>query len=192
MGMSGSLEKLRTLTSRLEERIAERKAASVSSGEAASVSSDEIFPAITISSVSEDQSEAAEADGEKVRKENISRVHELYSDLKIFEKCPDFGTIFLYKAMNLSGIGLKEEDFAVVREGKYIQIIAITYEPDATGKKKAKNVSLGYFGRGESLDPVLKNKIIEFVLRWRYEKAFQNLAHYRDLLKKVEKQKTLF
>jgi hypothetical protein len=52
-------------------------------------------------------------------------------------------------------------------------------------KKKAKNTSLGYFGKAETLDPVRKNQVIEFVLRWRYEKAFQNLEHYRLLLEKV-------
>ena len=88
--------------------------------------------------------------------------------------------------MNLSGIGLKEDDFGQVREGKYIQIIAITYEPDKNGKKKAKNISLGYFGKAETLDPALKNEIIEFVLRWRYEKAFQNVEHYKDLIAKVD------
>lgn len=123
-----------------------------------------------------------------IRQENIARVEELYETLRIFEKSPDFNNIFLYKAMNLSGIGLKEEDFGEVREGKYIQIIAITYEPDKNGKKKAKNISLGYFGKAETLKPVLKNKIIEFVLRWRYEKAFQNVEHYKDLLSKVEQE----
>jgi hypothetical protein len=121
-----------------------------------------------------------------VRQENIVRVKELYEKLKIFEKSPDFDNIFIYKAMNLSGIGLKEEDFGEVREGKYIQIIAITYEPDKNGKKKAKNISLGYFGKAETLDNTLKNEIIEFVLRWRYEKAFQNVEHYKDLIARVE------
>ncbi|MEA3492528.1 MAG: hypothetical protein U9R27_11575 [Campylobacterota bacterium] len=123
---------------------------------------------------------------EEVREENIERVWELYNELKILEKSPDFDKIFLYKAMNLSGIGLKEEDFGMIRTGKYIQVIAITYEPDATGKKKAKNISLGYFGKGETIDPNLKNLIIEFVLRWRYEKAFQNLEHYKNLIAKLE------
>ena len=121
-----------------------------------------------------------------VRAHNIIRVKTLYEKLKIFEKSPDFNTIFAYKAMNLSGIGLKEEDFGAVREGKYIQIIAITYEPDKNGKKKAKNISLGYFGKSETLNVDLKNEIIEFVLRWRYEKAFQNVAHYKDLIAKVD------
>ena len=110
----------------------------------------------------------------------------LYEKLKIFEKSPDFDTVFAYKAMNLSGIGLKEEDFGAVREGKYIQIIAITYEPDKNGKKKAKNISLGYFGKSETLNVDLKNEIIEFVLRWRYEKAFQNVAHYKNLIARVD------
>ena len=88
--------------------------------------------------------------------------------------------------MNLSGIRLKEDDFGVVREGKYIQIIAITYEPDKNGKKKAKNISLGYFGKAETLDGTLKSEIIEFVLRWRYEKAFQNVEHYKHLIDRIE------
>lgn len=128
-----------------------------------------------------------------MRKENALRIKKLYEKLKIFEKAPNFDNIFIYKAMNLSGIGLKEEDFAQVRDGKYIQIIAITYEPDKKGRKKAKNISLGYFGKAEKLDSVLKNEIIEFVLRWRYEKAFQNVEHYKDLIAKVElPSKTLF
>ena len=120
-----------------------------------------------------------------VRADNIVRVSILYRKLKIDEKSPDFEQIFIYKAMNLSGIGLKEDDFGEVREGKYIQIIAITYEPDKNGKKKAKNISLGYFGKAEILEETRKNDIIEFVLRWRYEKAFQNVEHYKDLIARV-------
>jgi len=121
-----------------------------------------------------------------VRLENLVRMLELYSDLEISKKAPDLEHIFVYKAMNISGIGLKEEDFGEIREGKYVQIIAITYEPDKNGKKKAKNISLGYFGKAETLDNEFKNKIIEFVLRWRYEKAFQNLKHYRVLLARLQ------
>jgi hypothetical protein len=119
------------------------------------------------------------------RPQNIKRVKELYESLGIFEKSPDFDNLFSYKAMNLSGIGLKEDDFGEIREGKYVQIIAITYEPDANGKKKAKNISLGYFGKAESVDSELKREIIEFVLRWRYEKAFANLEHYKELIIRV-------
>ena len=79
-----------------------------------------------------------------------------------------------------------------MRAGKYIQIIAITYEPDKNGKKKAKNISLGYFGKAEALAPERKNNIIEFVLRWRYEKAFQNVEHYKDLIARVNAPDTLF
>jgi len=129
---------------------------------------------------------------ESVRQENIERVQALYEKLHIFEKSPDFENLFIYKAMNLSGIGLKEDDFGEVREGKYIQIIAITYEPDKNGKKKAKNISLGYFGKAETLASERKNDIIEFVLRWRYEKAFQNVEHYKDLIEKINTSDTLF
>lgn len=174
--MPSSLDKLRALTSRLDEKIEEkeRKTKKVSSP----------VPEIKISE--KKQLKKTKISGDDVRNNNILRVKQLYEKLKIFEKSPDFDQVFMYKAMNISGIGLKEEDFAEVREGKYIQIIAITYEPDKNGKKKAKNISLGYFGKAETLENTLKNEIIEFVLRWRYEKAFQNVEHYKDLIARVE------
>jgi len=129
---------------------------------------------------------------EPVRSENLARFTELYLKLDIRKKVPDIVDIFIYKAMNISGIGLKEEDFGQIRAGKYVQVIAITYEPDKNGKKKAKNISLGYFGKAEALEGSRKNEVIEFVLRWRYEKAFQNLEHYRLLLEKVLPRETLF
>jgi len=200
---SSSLERLKALTSKLEDRIAQKRvntSAEVStvSDTTTAVSEPPEKPHVQEKTTPVSKPEpmmtvlVKEENAEKIREENIERVHFLYNDLKISEKCPDFGTIFAYKAMNLSGIGLKEEDFGVIREGKYIQVIAITYEPDKNGKKKAKNISLGYFGKGETIDPNLKNKIIEFVLRWRYEKAFQNVQHYRDLLAKLDRPKTLF
>jgi hypothetical protein len=123
---------------------------------------------------------------DRVRLENLVRMIELYKKLEVDKKAPDLDKIFIYKAMNISGIGLKEEDFGEIREGKYVQIIAITYEPDKNGKKKAKNISLGYYGKAETLSKEFKNNIIEFVLRWRYEKAFQNLKHYRVLISRVQ------
>ena len=183
--MSSSLDKLKELTSRLEEKIDKKD--TVATPIKKVVVTDKIDIVKKIPQRNHD------IDYEVVRKENIERVKTLYKKLKIFEKSPDFDTIFVYKAMNLSGIGLKEEDFGEVREGKYIQIIAITYEPDKNGKKKAKNISLGYFGKAETLDVRLKNEIIEFVLCWRYEKAFQNLVHYKDLIARVDTpSRTLF
>ncbi len=178
--MSSSLDKLKALTSRLEDKIEEKeKISSVISTELKEVKKSEEKPLSKAVKKVEDNCD-------NVREENITRVQELYEKLKIFEKSPDFDKVFIYKAMNLSGIGLKEDDFGEVREGKYIQVIAITYEPDKNGKKKAKNISLGYFGKAETLESTLKNEIIEFVLRWRYEKAFQNVEHYKDLISRVE------
>jgi len=128
---------------------------------------------------------AFDPDTNPVRAENLMRVAELYLKLQVYEKVPEIEHLFIYKAMNISGIGLKEDDFGEIREGKYVQVIAITYEPDKNGKKKAKNISLGYFGKAETLELSYKNEIIEFVLRWRYEKAFQNLEHYKVLLERV-------
>ncbi|MGB5505327.1 MAG: hypothetical protein WBM70_01435 [Sulfurovum sp.] len=178
--MSSSLDKLRELTSRLEDKLEQKeKVSAVVSEEAKEVKkSEKKPPSKSVEKVTENC--------DNVRDENIVRVKELYEKLKIYEKSPDFDKVFVYKAMNLSGIGLKEDDFGEVREGKYIQVIAITYEPDKNGKKKAKNISLGYFGKAETLETKLKNEIIEFVLRWRYEKAFQNVEHYKDLIARVE------
>jgi len=207
--MSSSLDKLRALTSRLEEKLVEKEndasaseksvqeevrkevwKETVETTAAEPVSTSAPKPVTEVSAVEKETKTEKSSQFETTRRNNIDRVHELYKKLKIFEKSPDFNNIFMYKAMNLSGIGLKNEDFGQVREGKYIQIIAITYEPDKNGKKKAKNISLGYFGKAETLDSVLKNEIIEFVLRWRYEKAFQNVEHYKDLIERVEVPET--
>lgn len=186
--MSSSLDKLKALTSRLEDKLEQRgKVQSLTSStkeEVKSVEEKSVQKPIPVTVIKPVKDLKISVD--TVRTENTLRVKQLYEKLKIFEKSPDFTNIFIYKAMNLSGIGLKEEDFGQVREGKYIQIIAITYEPDKNGKKKAKNISLGYFGKAETLETTLKNEIIEFVLRWRYEKAFQNVAHYKDLIAKVD------
>jgi hypothetical protein len=185
--MSSSLDKLKALTSRLEDKLEEKEKTSEV------LSSEKPKPKISEKKPSPKRKKIVEINCDNVRDDNIKRVEELYVKLKIFEKSPDFDQIFIYKAMNLSGIGLKEDDFGEVREGKYIQIIAITYEPDKNGKKKAKNISLGYFGKAETLENILKNEIIEFVLRWRYEKAFQNVEHYKDLIERVETpSETLF
>ena len=199
--MASSLDKLKALTSKLEEKLEkkEKKVEKVSTDapkkEKVKVKepvktqkpvNKEPIKKESVTKVTSSRKKVTTPGTDAVREENIERVKTLYEKLKIFEKSPDFGNIFVYKAMNLSGIGLKEDDFGEVREGKYIQIIAITYEPDKNGKKKAKNISLGYFGKAETLESGLKNEIIEFVLRWRYEKAFQNLEHYKDLISRVE------
>lgn len=171
--MSSSLDKLKALAGRLEDKLEKKEKLSLPAAEGPLTNDHKPTKKVKVNA-------------ESIRRENILRVKELYEKLKIFEKSPDFDNIFIYKAMNLSGIGLKEDDFGEAREGKYIQIIAITYEADKNGKKKAKNISLGYFGKAETLETVLKNEIIEFVLRWRYEKAFQNVQHYKELIARVE------
>ena len=119
------------------------------------------------------------------RESNLKRVELLYEKLELSKKHDDFSNIFDYKAMNLAGIGLKEEDFGEIREGKYIQIIAIIYLKSQTGKSLPKNISLGYYGKAEKLSLEKKNDIVEFVLRWRYEKTFQHTHYYKQLLSKL-------
>ena len=197
--MSSSLEKLKALASKLEDKLEQKTKAISPEAEARVVEKIQPEPIQELASEPTPQAQTVaptsilqrmENTYDGVREDNMNRVKQLFYKLKIFEKSPDFENVFVYKAMNLSGIGLKEDDFGEVREGKYIQVIAITYEPDKNGRKKAKNISLGYFGKGETLDSTVKNEIIEFVLRWRYEKAFQNLEHYKDLILKVEKPAT--
>ena len=117
---------------------------------------------------------------------NMESLRKLFSELKINEKCPDFDNVFKYKAMNLAGIGLRDDDFGELRIGKYIQIIAISYDSIGEEKKKAKNISLGYYGKGEMLEIEKKYKIIEFILRWRYEKGLQSIDNYIHLLDKLK------
>jgi len=215
--MSSSLDKLKALTNRLDDRLTQKRESSFvedNREDLSQIVEKTIDPVVDpITKEDEERLDLFDPDktpkenvvdrarsssditvlvknkeSEDIRADNIVRVEELYQKLKIFEKSPDFDNIFMYKAMNLSGIGLKDDDFGTVREGKYIQIIAITYEPDSKGKKKAKNISLGYFGKGETIDPELKNNIIEFVLRWRYEKAFQNVEHYKNLLAMIDRE----
>jgi len=169
--MVDSIDRIRVLTQKLDDKIALKN----------NISNEEINHSIM----------SPKESMKHIRRFNISKVNELYIKLDVSKKSPNFGDIFLYKAMNISGIGLKEEDFGEIREGKYIQIIAITYEPDSNGKKKAKNVSLGYFGKAQLLEPELKNDIIEFVLRWRYEKAFQTLEYYEVLIAKLDEPITI-
>jgi len=70
-----------------------------------------------------------------------------------------------------------------------IQRLRMLFEELGINKKcsclEAKNISLGYFGNGANLSPELKNNIIDFVLRWRYEKGFQSQDHYKLLINKI-------
>lgn len=114
------------------------------------------------------------------RKKNLAEVERLYQALGISKKVERFEELFAYKAINLSGISLADEDLGSVKEGKYAQIIGIIYDKEA--KVKNKNISLAYYGRAEKLSAGQKNDIIAFVLGWRFEKSFRTLEHYHNLL----------
>ena len=114
---------------------------------------------------------------ELTRKENLKRLKELYEKLGLKKKTHDFETIFGYKAINLSAVSLQKESFGEIQEGKYLQILAIT-KVDG----KSKNISLAYFGRVENVEESLRSEVIEFVIRYRFEKSFLNLEHYHELL----------
>lgn len=114
------------------------------------------------------------------RKSNLKSLEELYRKLGIDTKVGEFDALFEFKAINLSGLSLADDDLGTIKEGKYAQIIAIIYDKEA--KVKNKNISLAYYGRAEKLSPSLKRDIIAFVLGWRFEKSFRTLEHYHNLM----------
>lgn len=114
------------------------------------------------------------------RKSNLKSLEELYRKLGIDTKVAVFDALFEFKAINLSGLSLADEDLGAIKEGKYAQIIAIIYDKEA--KVKNKNISLAYYGRAEKLSPSQKRDIIAFVLGWRFEKSFRTLEHYHNLM----------
>lgn len=117
---------------------------------------------------------------ETARKDNLLHLEELFFEIELDKKVDTFSSIFNFKAINLSGATLSIEELGKIQEGKYLQILAISYDKDA--KVKSKNISLGYFGRVENVDVEFKNKIVEFIIRYRFEKSFITLEHYHDML----------
>ncbi len=122
---------------------------------------------------------------ERVRKDNISALEFLYKDIGIDKKVENFDDIFDFKAINLSGASLLQESLGTIKKGKYLQILAISYNKEA--RVKSKNISLGYFGKAELVDVKLKDKIVEFIIRYRFEKSFMTLEHYNGMLKVYKK-----
>ena len=119
------------------------------------------------------------------RKENLKKLENLFDTLALNAKVAEFKQLFDFKAINLSGASLLSENLGEVKEGKYLQILAIGYDKNAV--VKSKNLSLGYYGRAENVDVELKNKIVEFIIRFRFEKSFMTLEHYHDMLEPFKK-----
>ncbi|MDD2789951.1 MAG: hypothetical protein PHU40_04720 [Sulfurimonas sp.] len=121
---------------------------------------------------------------EVARKENLRILEDLYNTLQIDKKVETFAELFMFKAINLSGASLLSENLGEVKAGKYLQILAISYDKEAI--VKSKNISLGYYGKAENVDEALKNKIVEFIMRFRFEKSFMTLEHYYDVIEKFK------
>ena len=122
---------------------------------------------------------------ELARKENLRSLSALFETLELSSKVGEFNEIFEFKAINLSGISLSEEDIGSIKEGKYLQIIGIKYDREA--KVKNRNISLGYYGRVEKVDEKLRETIIRFIIAWRFEKSFRTLEHYYGMLDRLPK-----
>jgi hypothetical protein len=125
---------------------------------------------------------------ERSRKDNLVILQDLFIELGINQKIEEFNELFNYKAINLSGASLQNDSLGEIKKGKYLQILAIGYDKDAV--VKSKNISLGYFGKAENVDVNLKNKIVEFIIRFRFEKSFMTLEHYYDMLETFKPQET--
>ncbi|WP_373072287.1 hypothetical protein [Sulfurimonas sp.] len=123
---------------------------------------------------------------EKVRKNNLVKLRSLFEDIGFSNKIEEFDDIFEFKAINLSGASLLAENLGEIKKGKYLQVLAITYDKEAS--VKSKNISLGYFGKSENVEPELKDKIVEFIIRYRFEKSFMTLEHYNGMLNSFDKK----
>ncbi len=123
---------------------------------------------------------------EMARKENLIVLKELYEEIGVNEKVEPFLSIFNFKAINLSGASLLSENLGAIKEGKYLQILAISYDKEAV--VKSKNISLGYYGRVENVDTQFKDKVVEFIIRYRFEKSFMTLEHYHTMLEPYNKK----
>lgn len=117
---------------------------------------------------------------ELARKNNLKILEELYTQVGIDKKVAKFESIFAFKAINLSGASLLNENLGEIKEGKYLQVLAIEY--DKKVDKKSKNISLAYFGRVENVETEFKDKVVEFIIRYRFEKSFITLEHYHTML----------
>lgn len=122
---------------------------------------------------------------EKRRRENFNRLKELFTLLALDEKVESFEALFEFKAINLLGITLTPEALGVIQKKRYVQILAIRSKKERKGND---NLSLGYYGKSEALDEVLRERIVEFILRWRFEKSFYHVEFYRDLIEQIEEE----
>jgi len=123
---------------------------------------------------------------EIARKENLSILKKLYLEIGIDKKVKNFEDIFEFKAINLSGASLLSESLGEIKEGKYLQVLAISYDKNAV--IKSQNRSLAYYGRVENVDTNFKDKVIEFIIRYRFEKSFMTLEHYHGMLEPFRKE----
>lgn len=121
---------------------------------------------------------------ERTRKDNLVTLEELYNNLGINQKVEEFSELFNYKAINLSGASLLGDSLGEIKKGKYLQILAIGYDKEAV--VKSKNISLGYFGKAENVDEELKGRVVEFIIRFRFEKSFMTLEHYNTMLESLK------
>ncbi|MBL0707697.1 MAG: hypothetical protein JJW00_01440 [Sulfurimonas sp.] len=122
---------------------------------------------------------------ETTRQENMKILKNLYKEIELDKKLDNFSDLFNFKAINLSGASLLGDNLGEIKQGKYLQILAISYDKNAS--KKSTNVSLGYFGKAQNVKLSLKNKIVEFIIRYRFEKSFMSLENYYTMLDNFKK-----
>ena len=117
---------------------------------------------------------------ETARKDNLKKLKILFTQIGVNEKVENFSDLFDFKAINLSGASLASDSLGEIKKGKYLQILAISYDKNAI--QKSKNSSLAYFGKVENVDSALKDMVVEFIIRYRFEKSFMTLENYYDMI----------
>lgn len=117
---------------------------------------------------------------ETARKDNLKILKKLYTQTGIDKKVENFSDLFDFKAINLSGASLLSDSLGEIKKGKYLQVLAISYDKNAL--QKSKNSSLAYFGKVENVDSALKDIVVEFIIRYRFEKSFMTLENYYDMI----------
>lgn len=122
---------------------------------------------------------------ESSRIANLKRLEELFPLCISGDDFDSVHELFEFKAMNLMGITLSDEALGSIQAGRYVQLLVIAAKKKE--EKKSTSISLGYFGKAENVDPQMVKNLTEFVLRWRYEKSFINVNHYKGLIEQLER-----
>jgi len=123
---------------------------------------------------------------ERLRKENLAKLHDLYKSLQLEQKIKNFDELFTFNAINVTGISLQKGQLLKPQPEKYLQIIGIKKIDN-----RSKNINLRYFGKIEKIELQTIEDVGEFILRWRLEKSFLGVENYKEILGELLEKRSL-